>query len=107
MLILFRATESRFRELWRMLARDLLDMHEEMPTIAGIDLNHAPLQDLLTDLLRPGGYDNAFGGTPTTSKGVQQDYILYDQRIEPVGDHCPPDEVGPLILPGQGDPAAA
>jgi endonuclease/exonuclease/phosphatase family metal-dependent hydrolase len=76
------ATESRFRELWRMLARDLLDMREEMPTIAGLDLNYAPVQDLLVDLLRPGGYVSAFGGTSTTRKGVQQDYILCDQRMD-------------------------
>jgi endonuclease/exonuclease/phosphatase family metal-dependent hydrolase len=76
------ATESRFTDLWRMLGGDLLDMRERMPTIAGMDLNHAPVQDLLTDLLRSGRFVNAFGGTSTTSKGVQQDYILYDQRMQ-------------------------
>ena len=76
------ATEARFRELWRMLSGDLLDMRERMPTIAGMDLNHSPVQDLLTDLLRPDGYVNAFAGTSTTWKGVQQDYILYDQRMD-------------------------
>jgi endonuclease/exonuclease/phosphatase family metal-dependent hydrolase len=80
----FRAkpTESRFRELWQMLAEDLRDMHGRAPTIAGMDLNYEPVQDLLTDLLQPGGFSNAFGSTPTTAKGVQQDYILYDQRME-------------------------
>jgi endonuclease/exonuclease/phosphatase family metal-dependent hydrolase len=76
------ATEPRFRELWQTLASDLRDMREAMPTIAGMDLNHAPVQDLLADLLRSGDYVSAFDGTSTTRKGVQQDYILYDQRMD-------------------------
>lgn len=76
------ATEPRFRELWRLLACDLRDMHEAMPTIAGMDLNHAPVQDLLADLLRSGDYASAFDARATTRKGVQQDYILYDQRMD-------------------------
>ena len=75
----FRAapTESRFREIWQMLSADLREMHGVMPTVAGIDLNYAPIQDLLAGPLRPGYYVNAFSGTPTTAKGIQQDYILY------------------------------
>jgi endonuclease/exonuclease/phosphatase family metal-dependent hydrolase len=76
------ATEPRFRELWHMLADDLLDMGEEMPTIAGLDLNHAPAADLLTGLLRSGDYASAFDRTSTTRKGIQQDYILYDRGID-------------------------
>jgi endonuclease/exonuclease/phosphatase family metal-dependent hydrolase len=76
------ATEARFRDVWRMLARDLASLHQDMPAVAGIDLNYAPVQALLADPLRSGGYSNAFGQTPTTVKGVQQDYILYDQRLE-------------------------
>lgn len=76
------ATEPRFQELWRMLSGDLLDMHETMPTIAGMDLNYAPIQDLLTHLLRSGEYVNAFDNMSTTKKGTQQDYILYDQRMD-------------------------
>lgn len=76
------ATEPRFRELWRLLARDLRDMRAAMPTIAGIDLNYAPVQDLLPDLLRSGDYASAFDNVSTTRKGVQQDYILYDQRMD-------------------------
>jgi endonuclease/exonuclease/phosphatase family metal-dependent hydrolase len=76
------ATEPRFRELWQTLASDLRDMREAMPTIAGMDLNHAPVQDLLADLLRSGDYASAFDNTSTTRKGVQQDYILYDQRMD-------------------------
>jgi endonuclease/exonuclease/phosphatase family metal-dependent hydrolase len=76
------ATESRFRDLWGMLTNELLDMRAEMPTVACMDLNYTPVQDLLACLLRSGGYSNAFGGTSTTRKGVQQDYILYDQRMQ-------------------------
>jgi hypothetical protein len=57
-------------------------MREAMPAIAGMDLNYAPVQDLLADLLRSGDYVSAFDGTSTTRKGVQQDYILYDQRMD-------------------------
>jgi endonuclease/exonuclease/phosphatase family metal-dependent hydrolase len=79
----FRAkpTEVRFEEIWRMLAMDLGEMHSTMPTVAGIDLNYAPIQDLLAGPLRPGRYVNAFSETPTTAKGVQQDYILYTHAI--------------------------
>lgn len=77
-----RPTESRFSELWRMLGRDLVDLSDAMPAIAGIDLNYAPIHDLLTGLLRSGGYSSAFNDRPTTSKGIQQDYIIYDQRMQ-------------------------
>jgi hypothetical protein len=76
------ATESRFHGLWQMLAEDLLELRQQIPAIAGMDLNYAPVQDLLAELLRSDRYVNAFAETSTTRKGVQQDYILYDQRVE-------------------------
>lgn len=76
------ATEPRFRELWRMLAADLRETREAMPTIAGMDLNYAPVQDLLASLLLSGDFSSAFDKTSTTRKGVQQDYILYDRRMD-------------------------
>lgn len=76
-----KPTEERFRAMWRMLADDLLDMRDGVQTIACMDLNYAPVQDLLPELLQAGRYASAFGNTPTTTKGVQQDYILYDQRM--------------------------
>jgi endonuclease/exonuclease/phosphatase family metal-dependent hydrolase len=76
------ATDPRFRGVWRMLAGDLLDLRQHMLAIAGMDLNYAPVQDLLADPLGSGRYASAFTETSTTRKGVQQDYILYDQRME-------------------------
>jgi endonuclease/exonuclease/phosphatase family metal-dependent hydrolase len=79
----FRAkpTEERFAPIWKMLADDLLEMRDETPTIAGMDLNYARIQDLLSAPLKTGNFVNAFANTPTTAKGIQQDFILFDRTM--------------------------
>jgi Endonuclease/Exonuclease/phosphatase family len=73
--------EPRFEEMWNMLTSDLLAMSAGGPAFAAIDLNYEPIQDLLIKVLGPGEYINAFEGTPTTAKGAQQDYILYESMM--------------------------
>jgi endonuclease/exonuclease/phosphatase family metal-dependent hydrolase len=76
-----KPTEPRFAPIWKMLADDLLKMRGEQPTIAGLDLNYARIQDLLTAPLTTGKFVSAFSDTPTTAKGIQQDFILLDQTM--------------------------
>jgi hypothetical protein len=73
--------EPRFEEMWDMLTGDLLAISAAGPAFAAFDLNYEPIQDVLAKALRPGYYINAFEGTPTTAKGAQQDYILYDGKM--------------------------
>jgi|SRR5215813_1731388 len=70
-------TEPRFANIWNILMRDMRGLQREAAAFVAIDLNHEPIQDLLSAALGPGKYDNAFENTPTTPDGVQQDYILY------------------------------
>jgi hypothetical protein len=69
--------EPRFAQIWDMLGQDLLAVGAAGKALAGIDMNHGRIADLLVDVLRPGSYLNAFDATPTTPGGVQSDYILY------------------------------
>ncbi|MEU1853404.1 endonuclease/exonuclease/phosphatase family protein [Streptomyces sp. NPDC019990] len=81
------AAEPRFASLWDGLAEDLLTLARSGPTLVAIDLNHQPVENLLRRLFETGVYRSAVDGTPTTPKGVQQDYILYagaDLRLSEV-----------------------
>ncbi|MEZ0067924.1 endonuclease/exonuclease/phosphatase family metal-dependent hydrolase [Streptacidiphilus sp. MAP12-20] len=72
-----RATEPRFSSLWRDFADDLLTLAGAGPTIATIDLNHEPIESVLGSIFEGRVFGNAFSHTPSTPKGVQQDYIVY------------------------------
>jgi endonuclease/exonuclease/phosphatase family metal-dependent hydrolase len=76
-----RPTEGRFANIWNQLIDDLLAIRRTAPALVAIDLNHQPIEELLGPVLRPDKYYNAFNETPTTPKGTQQDYILYDNRV--------------------------
>ncbi len=69
-------TESRFAEMWEILCGDLLNFAGRMPSLAAIDLNHDSIEELLGGALDSHGYQNSFDNTPTTPKGIQQDYII-------------------------------
>jgi endonuclease/exonuclease/phosphatase family metal-dependent hydrolase len=71
------AAAPQFASLWDGLAEDLLALARSGPAFVAIDLNHQPVQELLGRLFETGVYTSAVDGTPTTPKGVQQDYILY------------------------------
>ncbi|WP_405091657.1 endonuclease/exonuclease/phosphatase family protein [Micromonospora sp. NBC_01392] len=74
-------TEPMFAQMWEMLRADLLTVGGAGPTVAAVDLNHARLTDILSEVLHSGHYFNAFDATPTTPFGMQKDYILYGQAI--------------------------
>ncbi|MBN6050707.1 endonuclease/exonuclease/phosphatase family protein, partial [Nonomuraea sp. RK-328] len=76
-----RPDEAWSAHVGDMLADDLIAIRAARPALAAMDLNHEPIQDLLMEALRPGGYINALEKTATTPKGVQQDYILYDHAV--------------------------
>ncbi|MEV5892546.1 endonuclease/exonuclease/phosphatase family protein [Nonomuraea fuscirosea] len=76
-----RPTEAKFARMWKMLANDLMAIRATLPVLAAMDLNHEPIQDVLMEVLRPGGYVNALESTATTAKGAQQDYIIYDHAV--------------------------
>jgi endonuclease/exonuclease/phosphatase family protein len=69
--------EPRFAKMWAMLTEDLLAAARSGLAFAGIDMNHERVEELLVNALGPGRYSNAFGGTPTTPRGNQWDYLLY------------------------------
>ncbi|WP_432100345.1 endonuclease/exonuclease/phosphatase family protein [Streptomyces sp. WAC 04229] len=71
------AAAPRFAPLWNRLADDLLTLARFGPTLVTVDLNHQPVEDLLGRLFESGVYTSAANGSPTTPKGIQQDYILY------------------------------
>lgn len=73
--------EPRFTRMWDMLAADLAALKLGRPAFAAMDMNYERVQDLLAEVLHPGGYVNALESTDTTPKGVQQDYILYDHAV--------------------------
>jgi endonuclease/exonuclease/phosphatase family metal-dependent hydrolase len=77
-----KPTEPRFASMWEMLAVDLLGMAKLSPTLAAIDLNYEPIEELLGRVLSPQEYLNAFEDTPTIPKGTQQDYIIYDHTLQ-------------------------
>jgi hypothetical protein len=79
----FRASpaEPRFERIWSMLTDDLLAIRVSGPAFAAVDLNYESIHDVLVRVLSPGNYINAFEGTPTTPKGTQQDYILYESSM--------------------------
>lgn len=70
--------EPRFVAMWEMVSKDLLTVNSTGPAVAAFDLNHEPLGDLLGGVLGPGKFMNAFENTPTTPRGAQRDYILYN-----------------------------
>jgi endonuclease/exonuclease/phosphatase family metal-dependent hydrolase len=71
------ATEPRFANIWDVLIRDMASLRRDGPALVAIDLNYEPAQDLLAAELGRGKYDIAFENTPTTPRGVQQDYVFY------------------------------
>ncbi|UOX90008.1 endonuclease/exonuclease/phosphatase family protein [Amycolatopsis sp. FBCC-B4732] len=73
--------EARFAPGWEALGADLMAMKAERSAFAALDLNHEPVHSVLRDVLGADGYATAFENTPTTPKGVQQDYILYDSAV--------------------------
>lgn len=75
-------TEPRFADMWEMLKTDLLAINELSPTLAAIDLNYEPVEELLGKVIGPQAYLNSFESTPTIPKGSQQDYILYDHSFQ-------------------------
>ena len=75
------ATDEQFESMWEDFSRDLYSLAQRAPTIAAIDLNHEPIDELLGSLLKDGGFTNAYSRTPTIPKGLQQDYFLYADEI--------------------------
>lgn len=76
------AIEPRFADMWEMLRADLVALNNVSPTVAAIDLNYEPIEELLGKVIGPQAYLNAFESTPTIPKGSQQDYILYDHSMQ-------------------------
>ncbi|MFE9188397.1 endonuclease/exonuclease/phosphatase family protein [Micromonospora sp. NPDC007208] len=73
-------TEARFEPMWREFSDRLLALRSTRRTVATIDLNHEPIDELLPAVLAPDLYVNAFTA-PTIPKGIQQDYVLYDSAF--------------------------
>ena len=74
-------TEQRFDGIWRQLLNVLREMRLKHPVLAAIDLNYPHINELLSEELAQSKYLNAIIDTPTTTKGVQQDYILYTKEF--------------------------
>ena len=72
------AAEPRFAGIWEMLMRDMRGLLAGAGALVAGDLNHEPVEELLPGVIDPGPYRNAFENTPTTPRGGQQDYILYN-----------------------------
>jgi endonuclease/exonuclease/phosphatase family metal-dependent hydrolase len=76
-----RPAEPRFKAMWDQLCADLTARRGLGRTVVAIDLNHEPIEELLSAVLACDLFLNAFARTPTIPKGIQQDYILYDTRL--------------------------
>ncbi|NHA00377.1 endonuclease/exonuclease/phosphatase family protein [Nocardioides sp. W3-2-3] len=74
------AAEPRFRPLWQAFAADLRALAEAGPAVAGFDLNHSPVGDVLGEVLGPGRFTEAIVETPTTASGAQRDFLLHDHH---------------------------
>lgn len=76
------AADAQFASQWRSFTDDLLEIGAAGPALAGFDLNHFPVEEVLGDALVPGRFTNALKeGTPTTPRGVQRDYLLCGGQV--------------------------
>ena len=71
------ATDSQFSGMWTEFSNYLIEIAQNKSTIAVIDLNYEPIEDVMGKVFTEGPYKNSFTRTPTIPKGIQQDYILY------------------------------
>lgn len=84
------ATEDRFKDIWNDLGSHLKESENSRPTLAAIDLNFPFIKNVLSDEIIGPRYINAFDATPTTPKGIQQDYILYSRQFRLLTTHIIP-----------------
>ncbi|WLE95286.1 MAG: endonuclease/exonuclease/phosphatase family protein [Candidatus Electrothrix communis] len=77
-------TEQRFVAIWRQLLNVLKKMRLSHPVLAAIDLNSPDITGLLSEELDKNKYLNATIDIPTTTKGVQQDYILHTKEFKDI-----------------------
>jgi endonuclease/exonuclease/phosphatase family metal-dependent hydrolase len=75
------ATEERFRHIWKTLISGLEAARTGTQCLAAIDLNFEDICSVLTPELSIDRYINAIDSTPTTPKGMQQDFILYTSNF--------------------------
>ena len=69
--------DPRLASLWRGFSDDLLALDATGPVVAGVDLNHSPVDEVLPDVMRPGRFTSALAeDVPTTPTGAQRDYLL-------------------------------
>lgn len=70
--------DERVAGVWQALDAALCNTAIEAATVACIDLNCANLDALLPRALGESGFRSAINDTPTTPKGLQQDFLLFD-----------------------------
>lgn len=71
------AADPQFAHQWRRFTDDLLEIDAAGPAVAGFDLNHFPIDEVLGEALLPGRFTGALEArTPTTPHGAQRDYLL-------------------------------
>jgi len=76
-----QATEERFSPIWENLANGLAAARQDRPCVAALDLNNDDIETLLGTELTPNRYSSAINKTPTTPKGIQQDFFLHTSEF--------------------------
>ncbi|MEV6412965.1 endonuclease/exonuclease/phosphatase family protein [Kribbella sp. NPDC051718] len=80
--------DPQFAPVWRAFTDDLLELDAAGPVVAGVDLNHSPVDEVLGAAMLPGRFSSALDAhTPTTPHGAQRDYLLcgHQTRVASAG----------------------
>lgn len=77
------AAEIGFVAMWQVFSSDLLALDDAGPALAGFDLNHSPLEQVLGATLAPGHFTAALDPcAPTTPHGARRDFLLCGRRAQ-------------------------
>lgn len=96
-----KPTDAQFDTMWTAFQSDLRNVGARAPSVVAVDLNYPDVGSLLGGILGGDPYHNAFSNTPTTPKGIQQDYLLYNAALRLLSVQVSPTQADHLYCAGR------